>query len=394
MARSIDVPVISVSEDMAIIAVYVGDEKHPLEPIPRLLEPGQPGAADARALHATGSTRSSAALSALEVEDLVTLRDVVTVLQRTEMVRRIAEEIEADIVELGVDGRLVRLQLEELMGGVDDDRRLVMRDYFHEEADWHLDEAHGRAGRPRAPRSCSTSRRWPRRCTCPGGTADLDASVQPRGYRLLATIPRLPESVIDRIVDRFGNLQKIMRATIDDLDDVDGVGEHPGPGHQGGPVPPGRVEHPRPLQLTPPRRPSWRSTRRTCGMRITLPSGTPAELARPDGPADPGPGASSPTSAGLRPLFDDLVRPAGRRATAGRCARSSRGPGASDLDARGAAGGRRHASTTSGCWATRWPRPTPPGSSRWRSSASAWAACTPSRPRAPGASTGRWRSTG
>ena len=59
----------------------------------------------------------------------------------------------------------------------------------------------------------------------PGGTADLDRSLQPRGFRLLAKVPRLPEGVIDHIVERFGSLQKIMRATIDDLDDVEGVGE-------------------------------------------------------------------------------------------------------------------------------------------------------------------------
>ncbi|MEY2571601.1 MAG: diadenylate cyclase, partial [Acidimicrobiaceae bacterium] len=50
-------------------------------------------------------------------------------------------------------------------------------------------------------------------------------SLQPRGHRLLGKIPRLPDGVIERIVDRFGSLQKIMRATIDDLDDVEGVGE-------------------------------------------------------------------------------------------------------------------------------------------------------------------------
>ena len=72
------------------------------------------------------------ALSALEVEDLVTLHDVATVLQRAEMVRRIADEIEGYVVELGDDGRLVELQLEELTGGVEDDRRLVGRDYFLE----------------------------------------------------------------------------------------------------------------------------------------------------------------------------------------------------------------------------------------------------------------------
>src|SRR3546814_2924277 len=57
------------------------------------------------------------------------------------MVRRVAEEIELDIVELGVDGRLVRLQLDELMGGVEDDRRLVIKDYFHEDSGWHVEEA-------------------------------------------------------------------------------------------------------------------------------------------------------------------------------------------------------------------------------------------------------------
>src|SRR6202034_2195732 len=69
-------------------------------------------------------------LSALEVEDLVTARDVVSFLQRAEMVRRIAEEVEGYIVELGSDGRLIRLQAEELLAGVDDDRRHVVRDYL------------------------------------------------------------------------------------------------------------------------------------------------------------------------------------------------------------------------------------------------------------------------
>ncbi|MGH9187499.1 MAG: DNA integrity scanning diadenylate cyclase DisA [Acidimicrobiales bacterium] len=222
VARSIDVPVISVSEDMQVIAVYVGDDKHPLEPIPRLL-----GRAN-QALQTLERYKNrldgvSAALSALEVEDLVTLRDVVTVLQRTEMVRRIAEEIDGHIIELGVDGRLVRLQLEELLGGVEDDRRLVIQDYFHEDASWHLDQA------LEALSELDTDDLLDLKTVAAmlhlAGGIDLDISLQPRGHRLLAKIPRLPESVIDRIVDRFGTLQKIMRATIDDLDDVEGVGE-------------------------------------------------------------------------------------------------------------------------------------------------------------------------
>src|SRR5688572_1934984 len=140
VARSIAVPVISVSEDQQVIAVYVSDDKHPLENIPRLLNRANQ-ALSTLERYKNRLDAVSGSLSALEIEDLVSLRDVVTVLQRTEMVRRIAEEMDGSIVELGVDGRLVRLQLEEMMGGVEDDRRLVIKDYFHEDSNWHLGEA-------------------------------------------------------------------------------------------------------------------------------------------------------------------------------------------------------------------------------------------------------------
>ena len=223
VARSIAVPVISISEDMAIVAVYARDQKHALESIPRLLTRAN------QALQTLERYRNrldevTAALSTVEVEDLVTVRDVVTVLQRTEMVRRVAEEIELDIIELGTDGRLVRLQLEELMGGVEDDRRLVIRDYFHEGSDWHVDEA------LEALADLSTEDLLDLKAVgaalhLPDKQRDLEEGLQPRGYRLMARIPRLPEPIVERIVTRFGSLQKIIRATIDDLDDVAGVGE-------------------------------------------------------------------------------------------------------------------------------------------------------------------------
>ena len=222
VARSIDVPVISVSEDMGVIAVYVGPFKHVLQEIPRLL------ARSNQALQTLERYKSrlddvSSALSSLEVEDLVTLRDVAAVLQRNEMVRRISEEIDSYIVELGADARLVRLQLDELMGDVEDDRYYVIQDYLNE-GPWQIDDA------LEALAELSTEELLDLRAVAatlhlPGGGADLDRPLQPRGFRLLAKVPRLPEGVIDHIIDRFGSLQKIMRATIDDLDDVEGVGE-------------------------------------------------------------------------------------------------------------------------------------------------------------------------
>ncbi len=222
VARSIDVPVISVSEELSLIAVYRGAVKHPLEAIPRLLARANQ-ALQTLERYKARLDNVSGSLSALEVEDLVTVRDVVTVLQRAEMVRRIAEEIDSYIVELGEDGRLVRLQLEELMGGVEDDRRLVIQDYFRDDSHFQLERAMDTLA------EYSTEDLLDLKMVVDvlhlPGTAALDVNIQPRGYRLLSKVPRLPDSLVERIIDRFGNLQKILRATISDLDDVEGVGD-------------------------------------------------------------------------------------------------------------------------------------------------------------------------
>src|SRR3954462_1380654 len=222
VARSIPVPVISVSEDMSMIAVYVGDLKHPLEPIQRLLNRAN------QALQTLGRYKSrldavSGSLSALEVEDLVTVRDVATVLQRAEMVRRIAEEIEGYVIELGADGRLVMLQLEELVGGVEEDRRLVAKDYFQSSDDLELVGVMNLLAELEDEELLDLN--------LVAGVLHLDPEIgidgalQPRGFRLLHKIPRLPELVSDHVVDRFSNLQKIMRAGVTDLTEVEGVGE-------------------------------------------------------------------------------------------------------------------------------------------------------------------------
>ncbi|HTN81117.1 MAG TPA: DNA integrity scanning diadenylate cyclase DisA [Acidimicrobiales bacterium] len=222
VARSIGVPVISVSEDLSIIAVYVRSEKHPLEDIPRLLNRANQ-AQQALERYKNRLDSVSGALSALEVEDLVTLRDVLAVLQRTEMVMRIADEIAGYIVELGVDGRLVRLQLDEQLGGIEEDGRLVVRDYFADDAR-SIEMIMNSLGALDTDelvdlRAVAAAAVHPE-----GAAADLDAAVQPRGHRLLSKIPRLPDNVIESVVERFGTLHKIMRATIDDLVDVEGVG--------------------------------------------------------------------------------------------------------------------------------------------------------------------------
>jgi diadenylate cyclase len=223
VARSLNVPVISVSESRDAITVYLGDEQRPLLSSGTLLTRANQALQTLeqyrKRLHAT-----SAELAALEVEDLVTVRDVVSLLQRTEMVRRIADEIEVAIVELGTDGRLVRLQLEELVGGADDDRRYVLRDYLVDASGWGVEHALAALDELEAEQLLDL-RAVAERVALAGEAVELGESLQPRGYRLLARVPRLGEHLVERIVERFGSLQKTLRATPAELADVSGLDE-------------------------------------------------------------------------------------------------------------------------------------------------------------------------
>jgi diadenylate cyclase len=221
VARSIDVPVIAVSEDLSVITLYRGDAKRVLESVARLL---------ARANQALSTLERyrdrldsvTSALTASEVEDVVTVRDVVTVLQRAEMVRRIAEEIEEYVVELGTDGRLVLLQLEELMAGVEDERRHVIRDYMRGDDARRAEEVveqlvalpTDRLLDPSEVASLLDGREL---------DLDLDLGVEPRGYRLLSRLPRIPDTVVGALVGHFGTLQKVMRSEVGEIAGIVGI---------------------------------------------------------------------------------------------------------------------------------------------------------------------------
>ena len=223
VARQTGFPVISVSQSMQIIAAYVGEIRHVLEEGGQILSRANQALATLER-YKLRLDEVSSTLSALEIEDLVTVRDVAVVAQRLEMVTRIAREIEDYVLELGTDGRLLALQLEELITGVDLERELVIRDYV----------PGGRRGkRPevllqRLEALTATELVDPAsaaRVLGLGSVEHLDGAVAPRGYRLLAKVPRLPAAVVDRLVDHFGTLQKLLSAGVEDLQVVEGVGE-------------------------------------------------------------------------------------------------------------------------------------------------------------------------
>ena len=231
VARQTNFPVISVSKSMNIVALYVHGRRYVLEDSAATLSRANQALATLER-YKYRLDEVSSTLSALEIEDLVTVRDVCSVAQRLEMVRRIAREVAGYVVELGTDGRLLSLQLDELVSGVENDRVLVVRDYLpaptgkksrkaeasHAELDTAL-AALDALGTTSLIDLAQVAH------ALGHDGSNLDHGLSPRGYRLLARVPRLPDVVVDRLVDHFGSLQRLLSANIDDLQAVEGVGE-------------------------------------------------------------------------------------------------------------------------------------------------------------------------
>ena len=217
-------PVISVSQSMRIISVYVAGRRHTLEHPTTVLSRANQALATLER-YKLRLDEVAGTLLTLEIEDLVTVRDAMSVSQRLEMVRRIADEIQGYVMQLGTDGRLLSLQLDELLGGIEDDRELLARDYLPS----------GRKARKAAEvlnelQDLSSTdlldlTEMARAFGFGLAPESLDNAISPRGYRLLNKVPRLPPAIINRLVDHFGALQKLLAATIEDLQAVDGVGE-------------------------------------------------------------------------------------------------------------------------------------------------------------------------
>ncbi|MDA8292341.1 MAG: DNA integrity scanning diadenylate cyclase DisA [Actinomycetota bacterium] len=223
VARCVDVQVVAVSEEMGTITLYQGATKRQLRPTDVLIS---------RANHLLQTLdrfrarfdEVSAALTASEIEDVVTARDVVAVLQRAEMAVRVADETTELLDELGEHGRLLRLQLLELMAGVREERRLVAEDYFVDGF---------RAAEDVVVRLASLTiadllglERLAVVLADPeGAPLDLERSVVPRGLRLLRRVPHVTSEVVGRLVDHFGDLHRIMRAPVAEIASATGMGD-------------------------------------------------------------------------------------------------------------------------------------------------------------------------
>src|SRR5437588_4788906 len=128
VAKQTSALVVSISQQRETVTLFIGQSRYQLNPIADVLSKTN------QALGTLDTYRQRleqvlTRLTALEFQNAVVLDDVLVVVQRAEMISRMAQRVTRDCVELGTEGRLIRLQLEELVGDVPGERDAIVRDY-------------------------------------------------------------------------------------------------------------------------------------------------------------------------------------------------------------------------------------------------------------------------
>ena len=216
--------VISISQRRNIITIFKGNDRYILENTDAVLNKANQAIQTLERYKKVFDNKLSI-LNEYEFNDIVTLQNVIEAIQRAEMVMKIVEEMQRQIYELGNDGRLVKMQLEELIGGLEKEEELIIKDYI-------------------VP---TRKRRTPKKVI--ESLAELsyediskdsviaklleyenfdnydEVAVYTKGYRILNKVPRMPSNIVENLIDSFKSFQHILAADIESLDEVEGIGE-------------------------------------------------------------------------------------------------------------------------------------------------------------------------
>ena len=216
--------VISISQRRNIITIFKGNFRYILEDTNAVLNKANQGIQTLERYKKVFDNRLDI-LNEYEFNDIVTLKNVIDVLQRAEMVMRIADEIQRQIYELGNDGRLVKMQLDELIGGLEKEEMLIIKDYMasnkKKRTPEKILEELSEIPYEEINKETTISKLL--------GYETFDnydeVGVYTRGYRILNKIPRMPSNIVENLILSFKSFQHILAADIESLDEVDGIGE-------------------------------------------------------------------------------------------------------------------------------------------------------------------------
>ena len=164
-------------------------------------------------------------LSEHEFDDIVSLDTVINCIYRSEIIMRMESEVRRNIIELGDEGRLVNMQLEELMTNVESEEKLIIEDYMIKKSKKDTVQKVIDELRKIDRKNLIVSEKIAKILGFEITPDILDLNVSPKGYIIMTKFPKMPVSIIEKTVEAFGSLQHICSATVDELDDVEGIGE-------------------------------------------------------------------------------------------------------------------------------------------------------------------------
>ena len=215
--------VISVSQRRNIITIYKGNLRYVLEDTSKVITKANQALQTVEKYKKVFDSKLNL-LNEYEFNDIVTLENVIIAIQRAEMVMIVADEVRKAIYELGEEGRLLQMQLDELVGDLEIEELLIVKDYMVPSKD-------------KTPETVLNDIKnitqdelvKPQLIAKLLGYQDFDnydeVGVFTKGYRVLNKIPRVPTNIVENLVKSFKSFQHILAADIPALDDVDGIGE-------------------------------------------------------------------------------------------------------------------------------------------------------------------------
>lgn len=217
--------VISISQRRSIITVFKGNDRYILEDTNAVLNKANQAVQTLEKYKKVFDTKLNL-LNEYEFNDIVTLQNVIIAIQRAEMVMRIVEEIQSQIYELGDDGRLVKMQLEELIGGLEKEEMLIIKDYMIASGKKKIKPEDIMEKLEELTYEELTKETVIAKLLGYENFDNYDeVGVYTKGYRILNKIPRMPSNIVENLVDSFKSFQHILMADIESLDEVEGIGE-------------------------------------------------------------------------------------------------------------------------------------------------------------------------
>ena len=219
--------VISVSQRRNVITIFKGDLRYVLQDSSKVITKANQALQTAEKYKKVFDDKLNL-LNEYEFNDIVTLQNVIVCIQRAEMVLKVVDEVKRAIYELGEEGRLFQMQLDELFGNLAIEETLIIKDYIISSKKQNSEKT--------VDKALSSIRKLEREDLMKSqliakilGYEDFDnyeeVNVFTRGYRILSKIPRMPNNIVENLVKSFKSFQHIIQADIPALDEVEGIGE-------------------------------------------------------------------------------------------------------------------------------------------------------------------------